>query len=88
MLEIERTNQFKKDYKLARRRSKRLEHIESVVDSLARQQLLHARHQPHKLTGDLEGYWECHVEPDYLLLYGYAGGRLVLVRPGTHSDLF
>jgi mRNA interferase YafQ len=88
MLEIERTNQFKKDYKLAKRRGKRLERLESVTDSLARQQPLRTRHQGHKLTGDLEGYWECHVEPDYLLLYACVGGRVVFVRLGTHSDLF
>jgi mRNA interferase YafQ len=88
MLRIERTNQFRKDYKLALRRGKKPERIESIIDTLAKQQPLAARHRPHKLTGDLEGYWECHIEPDYLMLYEYAEGAIFLVRLGTHSDLF
>jgi mRNA interferase YafQ len=88
MLEIERTNQFKKDFKLAKKRGKKLERIVAVVDAVANQQPLHPRHRPHKLTGELASYWECHVEPDCLLMYEYVGNRLVLVRLGTHSDLF
>ena len=88
MLRIERTNQFRKDYKLALRRGKKPERIESIIDTLAKQQPLAPRHRPHKLTGDLEGYWECHIEPDYLMLYEYAEDAIILVRLGTHSDLF
>lgn len=88
MLEIERTSQFKKDYKLAKKRGKKLERIESIINALACGQPLAPRHKPHKLSGDLAGYWECHVEPDYLMMYEYAPGVLVLTRLGTHSDLF
>jgi len=88
MLEIERTNQFKKDFKLAKKRGKKLERIAAVVDALANEVPLHPRHKAHKLTGELADYWECHVEPDYLLMYESLGSRLVLVRLGTHSDLF
>ena len=88
MLEVERTNQFKKDYRLAIRRGKKLERIESIIDALAKEEPLNPRHRPHRLTGDMEGYWECHVEPDYLMVYEYAPGALILVRLGTHSDLF
>jgi mRNA interferase YafQ len=88
MLEIERTNQFKKDYKLAQRRGKRLERVESVIHSLASEEPLHPRHKPHKLTGDLGGFWECHIESDHLMIYRYAVGSVVLIRLGTHSDLF
>jgi len=88
MLRIERTNQFRKDYKLALRRGKKPERIESIIDTLAKQQSLAPRHRPHKLTGDLQGYWECHIEPDYLMLYEYAEDAIILVRLGTHSDLF
>lgn len=88
MLRIERTNQFRKDYKLALRRGKKPERIESIIDTLAKQQPLAPRHRPHKLTGDLEGYWECHIEPDYLMLYEYVEDAIFLVRLGTHSDLF
>jgi len=88
MLKIERTTQFKKDYKLAKKRGKKLERMETVIHLLAIEEPLPFRHKPHKLTGELEGYWECHVEPDYLLLYEYIAGSLILVRMGTHSDLF
>jgi mRNA interferase YafQ len=88
MREIERTNQFKKDYKLAQKRGKKLERIEKIVEMLAGDIPLPARHRPHRLTGDWEGVWECHVEPDYLMIYDYAPNLLVLLRLGTHSDLF
>ena len=84
MLEIERTNQFKKDFKLARKRGSKLERMESVIRSLASEEPLPPRHKPHKLTGDLAGYWEWHVEPDYLLMYAYGEGSVILVRLGTH----
>jgi mRNA interferase YafQ len=88
MLKIERTNQFKKDYKLAKRRGKKLERLEAIIHSLSLEEPLAARHKLHKLTGELDGYWECHVEPDYLLMCEYVAGSLILVRLGTHSNLF
>ncbi|HEX4890044.1 MAG TPA: type II toxin-antitoxin system YafQ family toxin [Alphaproteobacteria bacterium] len=47
-----------------------------------------ARHRPDRLIGGMDGHWECHVEPDYLLVYEYLSDTLMLVRLGTHSDLF
>ncbi len=88
MLNVERTNQFKKDYKLAKKRGKKLVHLESIIANLISEEDLHSRHKPHKLSGDLAGYYECHVEPDYLLIYEYAQDQVILVRLGTHSDLF
>lgn len=88
MREIERTHQFKRDLKLARRRGKKLERLAAIIEMLAKDEPLPARHRPHRLIGDMEGYWECHVEPDYLLVYEYLPDTLMLVRLGTHSDLF
>ncbi len=88
MREIERTNQFKKDLKLARKRGKNLARVQAIIDLLVQDEPLPARHRPHRLIGDMDGYWECHVEPDYLLVYEYLPDTLMLVRLGTHSDLF
>lgn len=88
MREVDRTNQFKRDFKLASKRRKKLERLEPIVAMLAKDEPLPARHRPHRLIGDMEGYWECHIEPDYLLVYEYRPGTLLLVRLGTHSDLF
>ena len=88
MREIERTHQFKRDLKLARRRGKKLERLAAIIEMLAKDEPLTARHRPHRLIGDMEGYWECHVEPDYLLVYEYLPDTLMLARLGTHSDLF
>jgi mRNA interferase YafQ len=88
MLKLERTNKFKKDYKLAQKRGKKLEHFEPILHDLILEKPLHPRFRPHKLTGNYSGYWECHVEPDYLLIYEYQDGVLNLIRLGTHADLF
>ncbi|MSP42673.1 MAG: type II toxin-antitoxin system YafQ family toxin [Alphaproteobacteria bacterium] len=88
MREIERTRQFKRDLKLARKRRKKLDRLQVIIELLANDMPLSARHRPHRLIGDMDGYWECHVEPDYLLVYEYLPDTLMLVRLGTHSDLF
>ena len=88
MREVTRTHQFKKDFKLAGKRGKKLQRLQVIIELLAKDEPLPARHRPHRLTGDMEGCWECHVEPDYLLVYEYLPGILMLVRFGTHSDLF
>jgi mRNA interferase YafQ len=69
MREIERTRQFRRDFKLARKRGKKLERLQAIIDLLAADEPLPVRHRPHRLVGDMEAYWECHVEPDYLLVY-------------------
>lgn len=90
MLEIVPSNQFKKDLKLAKKRGLSLAHLSSVVKTLALQQPLAAKHRDHSLTGDYRGFRECHIEPDWLLVYRVDDGalELFLFRTGTHSDLF
>jgi len=87
---IKRTKAFDKDIRLARKRGKDLSKLNTVVDLLASGQRLPERYHEHALTGEWRGHMECHVEPDWLLLYYFLDDTLVLtlVRNGTHSDLF
>jgi mRNA interferase YafQ len=90
MLDIVPSNQFRKDLKLARKRGMKLELLQAVVDTLAKEQPLDARYRDHSLAGDYRGFRECHIEPDWLLVYRIDQGELelFLVRTGTHADLF
>lgn len=90
MLEIVPSNQFKKDLKLAKKRGCKIEYLRNVVNTLACGQKLNEKHHDHGLTGDYNGFRECHVEPDWLLIYRISQDalELFLFRTGTHSDLF
>lgn len=90
MLSIVPSNQFKKDLKLARKRGLDLELLSVVVDTLAAQQPLDTKYRDHSLTGNYRGFRECHIEPDWLLVYRTEEEQLelFLFRTGTHSDLF
>lgn len=90
MFEIVPSNQFRKDLKLAKKRGLKLDRLQSVINTLAAQRPLDDKYRDHGLTGDYRGFRECHVEPDWLLIYRIAGDdlELFLFRTGTHSDLF
>ena len=90
MLEIVPSNQFKKDLKLAKKRGFKIEHLRDVVNMLASEQKLDEKYRDHGLTGNYNGFRECHVEPDWLLIYRISQDmlELFLFRTGTHSDLF
>ena len=90
MLEVVLSNRFKKDLKLAARRGLPLDELNTVVDWLAAGQDLPDRDRDHALTGDYIGFRECHIRPDWLLVYRVDGDalELFLFRTGTHSDLF
>ena len=90
MLEIVPSNQFKKDLKLAKKRGLNLNHLRDAVNTLAQQKKLEDRYRDHNLTGVYQGLRECHIEPDWLLIYRIDGNalELFLFRTGTHSDLF
>ena len=87
---LETTAQFRRDYKLMKKRGCERELIETVLDKLLNGCPLEAAHRDHALTGDYAGFRECHIKPDWLLVYKIERDRLVLVaqRTGTHSDLF
>ncbi|GHV33172.1 hypothetical protein FACS18949_06430 [Clostridia bacterium] len=84
------TNHFKKDYKLAMKRKLDIELIDGCIRAIAAREKLADKFEDHELTGDWVGHRECHVQPDWLLIYRIEGDDLILVlsRTGTHSDLF
>ena len=88
--EVRFTNQFKRDIKLAQKQGKDIDKLFAVVDILAKGQTLAAKYKDHDLSGDYAGCRECHIEPDWLLIYEISRGLLILVlnRVGTHSELF
>lgn len=90
MLDIVLSNRFKKDLKLAAKRGYNLDLLDNVVNKLSRQEPLPPKNMDHALTGDYAGFRECHIQPDWLLIYRIDDGELILFlsRTGTHSDLF
>ena len=90
MLDVVLSNRFKKDLKLAAKRGFDLAELEAVVNRLAAQQPLPDKNRDHTLTGDYIGFRECHIRPDWLLIYRVDGEDLVLFlfRTGSHTDLF
>ncbi|MBQ1734500.1 MAG: type II toxin-antitoxin system YafQ family toxin [Lachnospiraceae bacterium] len=87
---IVQTGRFKRDLKTARKRGYDLTLLGKVVDSLAAGEVLPSKYKDHPLSGDYEGCRECHITPDWLLIYEIDGDELILylTRTGTHSDLF
>lgn len=87
---VKHTTQFKKDFKLAMKRSMKIELLEEVIAMLAMGETLPDKHKDHALTGNWVGHRECHILPDWLLIYRIEDEVLVLTlaRTGTHSDLF
>lgn len=89
-LTVKFTTQFRKDYKLAMKRGLRIALLEEVVERLAMGEPLPEKNRDHALTGDWVGHRECHIQPDWLLIYRMEVDVLVLTlaRTGSHSDLF
>ncbi|MGA2896709.1 MAG: type II toxin-antitoxin system YafQ family toxin [Acidobacteriaceae bacterium] len=88
MLTTVSTNRFLKDVKLTLRRGKDLKKLEAVILLLANQSGLPANLRDHFLSGEWANHRECHIAPDWLLIYKIQADELFLVRTGTHSDLF
>jgi mRNA interferase YafQ len=89
MLTLEFTNQFKKDLKLSKRRGKDLSKLEQIIELLLQGKPLLEKHRDHFLSGNYKNHRECHIEPDWLLIFLIKNeATLVLVRIGTHADLF
>jgi len=84
------TAQFKKDYKLAVKRGLKIELLEEVITLLSMGEALPDKYKDHALIGNWIGHRECHIQPDWLLIYRIEKDVLVLTltRTGTHSDLF
>lgn len=88
--EVQPTTKFKKDLKLCKSRGYDIELINQIIKKLANGEKLEEKNKDHDLHGNLEGYRECHILPDWLLVYKYIEDELILylTRTGTHSDLF
>ena len=88
--EIMFTNQFKRDLKLAKKQGKDTEKLLNIIGKLSNGEPLEEKYRDHILTGDYKGCRECHVEPDWLLVYEIFNDILVLMvyRAGSHSELF
>ncbi len=89
MLKVVLSNQFKKDVVLARKRGLKLEKLYETVDLLASGESLPKKYHDHQLIGNYSGFRECHIRPDWLLIYNINDEELelLLFRTGTHSDL-
>ena len=87
---VRRTKKFRKELKKMLKRGADLDKLETVVNILAAGETLPPQYHDHALTGDLEGTRDCHITPDWLLLYRIENDVLVLTltRTGTHADLF
>ena len=88
MLTLRRVSQFKRDYKRCVKRGYDIEQLHAVIEVLANGKKLDAKYRDYSLLGDYRDCRECHIEPDWLLFYMRTATELVLIRTGTHSDLF
>jgi mRNA interferase YafQ len=90
MLNYEIVGSFNKDLKLLEKRHKDMRKLREVMAMLINEQPLLPRHENHPLHGAYKGKWECHVEPDWLLVYRIAKeeNKIIFYRSGTHSDLY
>jgi mRNA interferase YafQ len=88
MLSLVVENQFKKDVKRLQKRGKNIEKLKIVIEKLLNNQKLDPKYQDHALTGNWKNYRDCHIEPDWVLIYKISDNYLFLVRSGSHSDLF
>ena len=85
---IKTTKAFEKDLMRMQKRGKDISKVEHIVKLLANNDALQAKYRDHKLSGNYQNLRECHIEPDWLLIYENHNNILYLTRTGTHSDLF
>lgn len=87
---VQYSNKFLKDIKLAKKRKLNMSLLHDIIEQLRTGQKLDKKHRDHQLSGDYAGYRECHIQPDWLLVYKIENNimTLTLMRTGTHSDLF
>ena len=88
MLKLNLTTQFKRDLKLCKKRNYNISLLSAIVDTLRIPAALPQKNKDHVLKGNYNGRRECHISPDWLLIYRIEGNEIYLDRTGTHSDLF
>ncbi len=87
-LELRTTTAFERDLRRIQKQGKGLGKLEAIVNLLQAQDHVPARCHPHPLSGNRAGHWDCHIEPDWLLLYKLTEKELILVRTGSHAEVF
>ena len=88
MKTIRRTAQFRRDIKRMQRRRKDFGKLKNILQSLDKGEKLEEKYRDHVLVGQYKGTRECHLDPDWLLIYETTESEIVLISPGSHSDLF
>ena len=88
MLTIFYTTRFKKDFKRIKKQHKDMNKLQAVIETLVNEQPLDSRYKDHQLIGNWANHRECHIEPDWLLIYRISDNNLYLERTGTHVELF
>jgi mRNA interferase YafQ len=87
-LTIKYTNQFKKDYKRIQRQEKDRQKLRRAINALVAHQTLETNYRDHPLSGNWKGFRDCHLGPDWILIYSVNEDILTLARMGSHSELF
>ncbi len=88
MLKITYDNFFKRQFKTYQKKHYNLENFQTVLNLLANKVVLPAKYKDHSLSGKWKGYRECHIEPDWLLIYKVTQNELILSATGSHDELF
>lgn len=88
MLKLIYEKRFEKNLQKAIKRGKDIQKLKIIVDFLVENKSLPVKNRNHKLKGTLKDYWECHIEPDWLLIYKKTETEIILSRTGSHADLF
>ena len=88
MKEVIQTSAFKRDMKKVKKRGKNIQKLRDVAYELSKGNILKPNYKNHQLTGNWKPCYECHIEPDWLLIYNIEDEYIELVRTGSHSDLF
>ena len=88
MLSVRYATRFRRDFKVGVKRGYDMELLQRAIDVLRIPDQLPPENRDHDLTGNYAGHRECHLRPDWLLIYRQSGEELLLYRTGTHSDLF
>ena len=82
------TTQFKKDFKKIKKQQKNLSKLTFIIEKLLNQEKLEPKYKDHSLSGKFTKHRDCHIEPDWILIYRLTEEELILERTGSHSDLF
>ena len=82
------TSQFKRDYKKIKKQNKDLKKLKIIIKKLASGEKLEPKYRDHKLIGEFKSYRDCHIEPDWLIIYKKTSDIIIFERTGSHSELF